>query len=182
MPHRPFILAGLLVLMAVPAAAQHAPGQHHPGANAQPYAGLEQRQFSALAPEQIADLRAGRGMALALAAELNRYPGPMHALDHAAEIGLSDVQAARLRSLMTTMRRDAIDAGERVIAAEQALDAVFSQGLATSESVAAAAAQAGAAWAALRAVHLVTHIATRDALTPEQVARYDVLRGYRGGG
>ncbi len=42
----------------------------------QPYAGLQARPVKALSDQQIADLKAGRGMGLALAAELNGYPGP----------------------------------------------------------------------------------------------------------
>ena len=38
---------------------------------AQPYAGMQTRQIKALSAEQIADLKAGRGMGLAMAAELN---------------------------------------------------------------------------------------------------------------
>ncbi|HEY0442316.1 MAG TPA: hypothetical protein VGD36_19780, partial [Xanthobacteraceae bacterium] len=56
----------ILLALAAPAAAQ----------TQQPYAGLEARPVKALS-EQIADLRAGRGMGLALAAELNGYPGPL---------------------------------------------------------------------------------------------------------
>jgi hypothetical protein len=41
-----------------------------------PYAGLQARPIKSLSAEQIADLKAGRGMSLALAAELNGYPGP----------------------------------------------------------------------------------------------------------
>jgi hypothetical protein len=40
----------------------------------QPYAGLAGRSIKALSEQQIADLQAGRGMGLALAAELNGYP------------------------------------------------------------------------------------------------------------
>ena len=41
----------------------------------QPYAGMETRPIKALSEQQIADLRTGRGMSLALAAELNGYTG-----------------------------------------------------------------------------------------------------------
>ena len=41
-----------------------------------PYTGLQTRPLKALSAEQIADLKAGRGMSLALAAELNGYRGP----------------------------------------------------------------------------------------------------------
>ena len=39
----------------------------------QPYAGFELRSIKALSDQQVADLKAGRGMGLALAAELNGY-------------------------------------------------------------------------------------------------------------
>src|SRR6266849_3579115 len=51
----------------------------------QPYAGLQTRPIKAISEQQIADLKAGRGMSLALAAELNGYPGPKHVLEHMAE-------------------------------------------------------------------------------------------------
>jgi hypothetical protein len=47
--------------------------QHQHGNSA--YSGLQQRSIKSMSDEQIADLRAGRGMGLALAAELNEYPG-----------------------------------------------------------------------------------------------------------
>ena len=40
-----------------------------------PYAGMQSRPIKALSEQQVADLQAGRGMGLALAAELNGYPG-----------------------------------------------------------------------------------------------------------
>ena len=64
-------LLTLLALFALP----------HPAiAQQQPYAGLERREVKALSDQQLADLRAGRGMSLALPAELNGYPGPVHVL------------------------------------------------------------------------------------------------------
>ncbi|WP_271518420.1 hypothetical protein [Bradyrhizobium sp. CCBAU 53380] len=39
-----------------------------------PYAGMQSRGIKALSDQQISDLRAGRGMGLALAAELNAIP------------------------------------------------------------------------------------------------------------
>ena len=59
---------------------------------ASPYAGQEQRSIKALSEDEIRDLREGRGMGLAKAAELNSYPGPLHVLQLAAELGLSDAQ------------------------------------------------------------------------------------------
>lgn len=68
-------LALLALLLAVTPAA--ADTKHH--GQHSPYAGLPAREIKALSPEEIADLAAGRGMGLALAAELNGYPGPRHA-------------------------------------------------------------------------------------------------------
>ena len=59
-------LAALLLLVSPGAALAQ---------SQKPYAGLEQRPVKALSEQQIADLRTGRGMSLALAAELNGYTG-----------------------------------------------------------------------------------------------------------
>jgi hypothetical protein len=61
----------LVVAVAALSIPQIAWSQAH-----QPYAGLEARAIKALSEQQIADLEAGRGMGMALAAELNGYPGP----------------------------------------------------------------------------------------------------------
>ncbi|TMJ88150.1 MAG: hypothetical protein E6G78_09930, partial [Alphaproteobacteria bacterium] len=75
----------VLVLIAFALAADSSPAQSQ-----QPYAGFEARSIKALSQQQIADLRAGRGMGLALAAEVNGYPGPMHVLQFADSLDLSD--------------------------------------------------------------------------------------------
>src|SRR3989441_11848098 len=81
----------------------------------QPYAGLETRSIKALSEQQIADLRAGRGMGLALAAELNGYPGPMHVLELAEPLGLSDQQRAKMQELFAAMKAEAVPLGEKLI-------------------------------------------------------------------
>src|SRR6266478_9941548 len=68
-----------------------------------PYAGLQARPIKALSAEQIADLKAGRGMSLALAAELNGYPAPRHVLELAEPLQLSAAQRARTADLMAAM-------------------------------------------------------------------------------
>ena len=65
----------------------------------QPYAGLQERTIKTLSDQQIADLNAGRGMGLALAAELNGYPGPIHAIELADQLDLSSDQASKLKQL-----------------------------------------------------------------------------------
>jgi hypothetical protein len=64
-------------------------GLASPALAQQPYAGLQNRSIKSLSDQQIADLNAGRGMGLALAAELNGYPGPMHAIELASDLHLS---------------------------------------------------------------------------------------------
>jgi hypothetical protein len=43
-----------------------------------PYAGEQGRAIKALSQKEVSDLLDGAGMGYAKAAELNRYPGPMH--------------------------------------------------------------------------------------------------------
>src|ERR687892_2344181 len=74
----------------------------------QPYAGMQARPVKALSDQQIADLRAGRGMGLALAAELNGYPGPLHVLEHADALALTAEQRHRTRSLFEAMKAEAV--------------------------------------------------------------------------
>lgn len=170
MAHRPWPLAVLLLSLSAAAAAAQGP-----------YAGLEARPIKALSAEQVADLRAGRGMGFALPAELNGWPGPLHVLELADQLGLDAAQRAAVEAQHAEMRREAIAAGEALIAAEAALDALFARGSPTPATIAAATDAAGRAQAALRAVHLRWHLTTSATLTAAQRARYAELRGYAGG-
>src|SRR6187402_2754729 len=95
------ILAWALAAAAVPVAAQH--GQGHPhghGAAASPYAGQQSHEIKALSEQELRDLLAGAGMGMAKAAELNRHPGPMHALELAGPLALTAQQREQLTALM----------------------------------------------------------------------------------
>src|SRR3954468_4471363 len=88
-------------------------------ANAQtPYAGMQTRSIKALSEQQIADLGAGRGMGLALAAELNRYPGPSHVLELADKLELSAEQRASMQRLFDSMMAEAMPLGAKLIEQE----------------------------------------------------------------
>lgn len=163
----------LFVLGAGAACAQHAP-------QAQPYTGLEMRAIKALSDQQVADLKAGRGMGLALAAELNGYPGPLHVLELAAPLALSDGQQAQMRELIGAMRAEAVPLGEQLVAAEADLDRQFAGRTVTETSLQATTAAIGQVQGALRAAHLKYHLSTVAALNPDQVRRYGELRGYAG--
>jgi len=147
----------------------------------QPYSGLEVRPIKALSEQQIADLCAGRGMGLALAAELNGYPGPMHVLEFADSLHLSDQQRAKMQELFAAMKAEAIPLGERLIAQEADLDKEFANRTITPASLAASTAAIGTTHAALRQAHLKYHLSTVEVLTLAQVQRYAELRGYKTG-
>jgi hypothetical protein len=146
-----------------------------------PYAGLQTRSIKALSDQQIADLRAGRGMGLALAAELNGYPGPSHLLELADKLGLSDAQRNSARNMFEAMKAETIPIGERLIAQEAALDRLFADHAITTEKLSAATAEIGTTQAELRAVHLKYHLSTVAMLEPSQIQQYSVLRGYDNG-
>jgi len=147
----------------------------------QPYAGLQARPVKALSDQQIADLKAGRGMGLALAAELNGYPGPLHVLELATPLGLSDDQRAKVAGLFDAMKREAVPLGERLIAAETELDRLFADKTITASSLGEATRDIASLQGELRLAHLKYHLATLELLTREQAARYSTLRGYGDG-
>jgi hypothetical protein len=158
-------------------AAGAAQAQHPP---ASPYSGLEQRAVKALSDEQIADLRSGRGMGLALAAELNGYPGPVHVLELADRLGLTDDQRKRVQELHAAMKAETVPLGERLIAQETDLDRQFAGKTVTPASLQSATEEIGATQGALRFTHLRHHLSTLGILTSEQVRLYGELRGYGG--
>ena len=176
---RAILFASLVAFGAPPALAQH--GSHHSPGNpgqASPYAGQQSREIKALSDQEVKDLLAGAGMGMAKAAELNRYPGPMHALEHADRLALSAEQREKLAALMQQHKAQARKLGERVVALERELDALFARGKATPAEVERLSVAIGEAQGRLRADHLRTHLETTALLTPEQVDRYVTARGY----
>ena len=163
--------------------AQHTHGMHggtvpqsHGGSG---YAGLQSRAIKALSEQEIADLRAGKGMSMALPAELNGYPGPSHVLELAEPLGLSEAQRTRTEVLFREMQAQARAAGEAVIEAESVLDRLFAERRATDATLSEAIQRAALARARVRATHLRHHLRMLEVLTPEQVFEYKRLRGYR---
>jgi hypothetical protein len=150
-----------------------------PAAAEQPYSGLQSRIIKTLSDQQIADLSAGRGMGLALAAELNGYPGPIHAIELAEQLHLSSDQVSELKSLFEAMKAETIPIGQTLISQERDLNDDFANRTVTLASLAGVTQRIGATQAALRAAHLKYHLSTVALLTPEQVAQYNELRGYK---
>jgi Spy/CpxP family protein refolding chaperone len=142
------------------------------------YAGQQTRTATSLSDDEVAGLRAGKGLGLAKPAELNGYPGPMHALELADQLALTADQRASIQQIFDRMAASAKIAGAAYVDAEQALDGVFRSGKADTKTVAAALAKADKARAAARMAHLKAHIETTPILTPQQRATYAQLRGY----
>ncbi len=149
--------------------------------NAQtPYSGMQTRPIKALSEQQVADLGAGRGMGLALAAELNGYPGPSHVLELADKLSLSTDQRASVQRLFDSMKAEAVPLGFKLIEQEADLDNQFAGHTVTPDSLKASTAAAAATQGALRETHLKYHLSTAAVLSPGQMQRYAELRGYGG--
>jgi Spy/CpxP family protein refolding chaperone len=145
-----------------------------------PYAGLEQRRIKALGQDEVDALLSGGGMRMALPAELNHYPGPRHVLEFASQLGLSPEQRSATEAVHDRMLREAVRLGRAVVDAEAALDRAFAEGTIDEPRLAALTDEIGRLRGRLRAVHLAAHLEMKRILSPEQVRRYDALRGYAG--
>jgi Spy/CpxP family protein refolding chaperone len=146
-----------------------------------PYAGMQDRSIKALSDQQIADLNAGRGMGLALAAELNGYPGPSHVLELADKLNLTADQRANMQRLFDAMKDEAMPLGSKLIEQEAELDRQFASRTVTPESLKASTAAVAATQGILRETHLKYHLSTGSILTPAQMTKYAELRGYGSG-
>lgn len=153
------------------AAAQH---QHAPS----PYAGTQSAELPTLTEAEVRQLRDGDGMGLARPAELNHFPGPKHALELSDAMGLTPDQRARISDIRDKMLAGAVAKGEEILEVEGHLAESFASGSADESTVRRMTAHLGTLRGELQAIHLVAHLETRALLTPEQLSRYDELRGY----
>lgn len=90
-----------------------------------PYAGQQSREIKGLSPKEIEDPVQARGMGLAKPAELNSYPGPLHALELAGELQLSTEQRKSLEASKARMAAQAKALGAEIFDLERKLDAAF---------------------------------------------------------
>jgi Spy/CpxP family protein refolding chaperone len=167
--------------VAALAVALAAAGGLTAAAEPSPYAGLDGRGIKALSEAEVADLLAGRGAGMALPAELNGHPGPVHVLELAGALGLSPGQEAATRALFERMRAEAVPLGGALVAAEAELERLFASGAVDEGALRAAVAEAARLRGELRLAHLRYHVLTRRLLSAEQVAAYDAARGYGDG-
>ena len=162
-----FLLAVALCVLAVPGLAAD-----------MTYAGQQTRAIKALSDEDITALRKGEGTGMAKAAELNGYPGPVHVMALAAQLGLTETQQRDVKAIFDRMSAAAKPLGVDLIAQEQALDQLFANGEISLDRLIAATAAIAGLQGRLRAVHLSAHLETRALLDAGQIARYEQLRGY----
>ncbi|MEL6412353.1 MAG: hypothetical protein AAFQ38_18350, partial [Pseudomonadota bacterium] len=140
-----------LVLILPPLAFGQTHDRNH-GSAPSVYAGEETSQIKSLSFQDLEEIAHGGGWGLARAAELNGVPGPTHLLELADEIGLADQQREDIEAIREQMQADAITAGERFVAAEQALDEAFQQGAPDADMLERLVAEAVQARSALRLV------------------------------
>ena len=143
-----------------------------------PYAGLEARKIKALSAEETAGYLSGAGMSLALAAELNGYPGPKHVLEFADDLQLTESQREDVEKMFAEMKSEAVALGRDIVARETELDALFAGKNANESQLREFVREIARLRGELRIAHLKWHLKTLPILTPDQAERYDQLRGY----
>jgi len=163
--------------IAIPAENSGAP-HHDASLPESPYARQQSRPVKALSAQEVEDYREGRGMGTSKVAELNHYPGPRHVIDAAQQLGLTHEQLEKAKAIYTAMSESAKAIGRRIVAKESELEALFAGGKATADNTRSIVGELGALQASFRFAHLNAHLATLQILKPEQLVRYDALRGY----
>lgn len=143
-----------------------------------PYVGQEQRSIKALSAEDLDAYLEGKGHGYAKAAELNHYPGPLHVLDLAEQLGLSEQQVAATEEIYSAMKQRAKALGRALVDKERELDLAFASDSVNSESLAALVGEIGSIEAEIRFAHLNAHLEQKSVMTRDQVMQYDKLRGY----
>lgn len=142
------------------------------------YVGQEHRAIKSLSEEDIKELQRGGGWGLAKVAELNGVPGPAHLLQMKDEIPLTPAQVKEIEALYETMNQQAIQFGTELIELERKLNTHFAERTITKDILHDLLEKIGRTRTRLRYVHLSTHLETPAILSPEQIARYNTLRGY----
>lgn len=177
-------------MLAFKATAAETPGaqaQGHQGEGSagaetlrSPYAGQPGAGAIGLLPDEVKALSEGTGMALALAAEANGFPGPRHLLDAAAagQLALSPEQREAVQRQYDRMLGEAEGKGQEILQAEANLATRFRRSQIDEATLRDLVDRIGRLRADLRFIHLRTHLETKALLTPEQLARYNTLRGY----
>ncbi|MEE9168251.1 MAG: hypothetical protein V3U73_00720 [bacterium] len=163
------ILTALLLILSSNSNAQP---------NKSPYVGQQDREIRALTEEDIQGYLEGWGMGLAKAAELNHYPGPIHVIELSTELGLPDVQLEKTRAIFSEMQQEAKRLGQLIVVQEEGLDKLFNSLKMDPGKLQESIMHIADLNGKLRLTHLMAHLQMKSILSPEQILKYDVLRGY----
>lgn len=178
------MLRAALVMTAVAAlpssAAPLSAQAHQHGQHTSPYTDMVDREIKALSDEDVEGLLGGMGMQMALAAELNGYPGPRHVLDMGDMLGLTEDQRTAVQDIFDRMQADARALGAEIVELERALDTAFADGTIDETRLTSLLGEIGRTRGQLRGVHLAAHLAVLPILTDEQRTHYNRARGYGG--
>ena len=143
-----------------------------------PYQDLEERDIKSLSQKQIEGYLEGRGMGMALAAELNNYPGPKHVLELSDSLNITAEQKKQIEAIFNAMHEEAIELGKLIVAKEKEMDRLFASGKITDNSLASLLTEIGDLKGKLRFAHLRAHLKTAEMLDSAQIKKYSQLRGY----
>lgn len=157
------------------------PAEEEESRSVSPYVAQMASTVRGLSEQEIADLATGAGMGYARPAELNGYPGPLHVLELAEDLALTEAQEDAVRGIRADMLAKAVPLGQRYLELYAELEKRFREGDMDSAAVADHSARLGDLDGELRTVHLSAHLTTRDVLTQHQRFEYDRLRGYAEG-
>src|SRR5262245_65908219 len=121
-----------------------------------PYRHQTQSSLRGFSEAEVAELRAGTGMGLARAAELNSYPGPRHILDaiHAGRLQASPTQVRQLQEIFDEMRSDARRIGAQILSEEEQLETAFRTTTIAEHDLRARLAQIASLKGEFRVTHL----------------------------
>ena len=147
-----------------------------------PYAAQVTSPVRGLSAQEVADLRAGRGMGYARMAELNSYPGPRHLLDLQKDLQLSAEQSAAINAIFVEMEQQAQSLGQQIITGEEQLGVAFATNTLDETTLQRQVMQLADLYGQLRMTHLQAHLAVTPLLTSAQITAYNELRGYTSDG
>jgi Spy/CpxP family protein refolding chaperone len=119
----------------------------------------------------------GEGMGQASYAETNGYPGPKHVLELKSELNLTPDQTKKAQVIVQGMTSAATIKGEEIVEAEEELHSAFKAGTVNEKQLRAKLERIGKLRGELRFAHLQAHLKMKQILTPNQIAKYNELRG-----
>ena len=167
-----FCLLALLVVPSIASAQEHR----------SPYAGEQTRDIKALSADEVRAYLSGQGAGLAKAAELNGYPGPLHVLELAKQLRLTETEKAKTEQVRDVMLRDATRLGKIIVEKESELDKLFAGRKIDEAQLRSRVAEISRLQGDLRIAHLRAHLEMMRVLTPEKIKKYAELRGYESAG